>query len=106
MSAPKYAAGWEIKIRLKIRFIIVYVLVTVSATVALTYLYSRANADLRQIIGYGSSLFGASVAVCALLYNAENLRISNREKQLSSAAKFIERWNNPSYYVLKEKWRA
>ena len=98
-------AGWSLSFNLKIRYMLLYVVVVIGGVAALAYFYSRANSDLRQTITYGSSLLGATIAICALLYNAESIRLGNVAKKREAASRFIERWNHPSYVPLRTEAR-
>jgi hypothetical protein len=86
--------------------LVLYALVMVVIAAALAWYYSQSSKDLREVINYGSSLFGAMVALLALLYTAQGIRNANDEKKRAAASRFIERWNDPSYGDLKKEWVA
>lgn len=98
--------GLSLNFRLRIRYPFLWCAAIVMLVCGLAYLYSRAGADLRQTITYGSSLLGATIAIISLIYTADTLNRSNREKSRAAAARFIERWNDPRYFDLKQKWRS
>lgn len=79
----------RLTIKVTIGHLGIYAGVMVVLVVALAWLYSRADRDLREVITYGSSLFGAMVALLALLYTAQGIRNANDEKKRSAAALFI-----------------
>ena len=98
--------GFDLTVKFRMKYLALYVIVIVGCVVTLTIGYSRADDKLRQTISFGSSLLGATVAICTLLYTAQTMRRANDEKKSVASAKFLERWNNPSYFTLKTDWRA
>lgn len=96
-----------ITFRISLRFgpLLLYTLVIALIAVGLAYFYFRANTSDRQVIAYGSSLFGAMIALSGLLYTAQNIRDANEEKRSIAAARFVERWNAPQFFEVKSRWR-
>jgi hypothetical protein len=95
----------SISINLRVGYIALYVAILLLAVALLSYAYSRANQENRQTIAFGASLLGASIAILALLYNAQNVRIGIQDKKREAASKLIERWNHPSYVPIRSTWR-
>ena len=50
------------------------------------------------------TVVGAGVAIYGLIRAADNIRQSNAESFRAGSLEFVERWNNPSYWTVKE-WR-
>jgi hypothetical protein len=96
-----------ITFRISLRFgpLMLYTLVIAAIATALAIWYAKSNVADRQVIAYGSSLFGAMIALSGLLYTAQNLRDANEEKRSIAAARFVERWNAPEFFEVKSKWR-
>lgn len=92
-------------IQVTVRHMVLYAIAIAGIAAALAFGFSRADSDVRSVIAYGSSLFGAMVALLTLLYTAQNIKQANDEKRSAAAAKFAERWNSPSYLDLKKQWR-
>jgi hypothetical protein len=105
LGKDKDQAGWSISVKFRVRYLLLYILVLLGIVSALAFFYSRSDESVRETIGYGSSLFGASIAICALLYNAENIRSGNQEKKREAASRLIERWNHPNYVPLRTEAR-
>ncbi len=94
-----------ISVQFSIGHVATYASVMVILAVGLAFGYSKASPDIRSVITYGSSLFGAMIALCTVIYTAQNLRQGNEEKLSAASSKFIERWNSPSYFDIKTQWR-
>lgn len=95
-------ASNRITIHFSIGYLAIYVLVVIAIAGILDYAYFRVDTNLRSVIAFGCSLLGAMIAISTLLYTAQNLKASNREKKAVAAAKFIERWNHPSYDSIRK----
>lgn len=96
----------EVVFKISIGYLALYFLLIAGIALGLACFYAQADANTRSIIAYGSSLLGAMIALCTLLYTAQNIRRSNEEKLSVAASKFMERWNAPSYFDLKTRWRV
>lgn len=48
---------------------------------------------------------GAGVGLYGLLKAADSIRKSNAEKLTSTSLSFVQRWNDPSYWLVKAEWR-
>ena len=94
----------RLTIHVTIGYLVIYALVIASIAAALAYFYARSNDDMRKVITYGSSLFGAMVAMLTLIYTSQTIRQDNDERKNAAAAKFIERWNTPSLTPIKLQW--
>ena len=81
--------GLNITVHVKLRYLVLYVIVIVGCVLGLAFWYSRATVEVRQTIAYGSSLLGATIAICTLLYTAQNIRRANEEKKSTASAKFF-----------------
>ena len=92
-------------IKFSIGYLGLYVAVLLAFAFGMACWYAKSTPDARAVIAYGSSLFGAMVAIGSLLYTARNLKIANDEKHSVAASKFVERWNSPSYTPLKATFR-
>ena len=101
----KKKRGITFRISLTFGPLLLYTLVIAAIAAALAYFYAEANASNRQVIGYGSSLFGAMIALSGLLYTAQNIRDANEEKRSIAAARFVERWDAPQFFDVKSQWR-
>jgi hypothetical protein len=101
----KDQVGWSFSVKFRVRYLLLYVAGLLIVVSALAYFYSKSSDSVRQTISYGSSLFGAAIAICALLYNAENIRIGNQEKKREAASRLIERWNHPSFVPIRTEAR-
>jgi hypothetical protein len=55
--------GFDLTVKFRLKYLAIYVIAIVGCVVALTIGYSRADANLRQTIAFGSSLLGATVAI-------------------------------------------
>jgi hypothetical protein len=102
VATPKKENTFTIQVT--VGYLIVYGLVIALIAGILAFWYSRSNDDMRKVIAYGSSLFGAMVALMTLLYTAQNIRQANDERKRSAAAKFVERWNTPGLTSSKKDW--
>jgi hypothetical protein len=94
----------RLTIHVTIGYLVIYAVVIASIAAALAYFYARSNDDMRKVITYGSSLFGAMVALLTLIYTSQTIRQANDERKNAAAAKFIERWNTPSLTPIKLQW--
>jgi hypothetical protein len=96
-----------LKFTIHLRWLVIWGIAIAAAIVALTWLFARSTQGQQEVIKFGASLLGATVAVLTLLYTAENIRSGNEERRLMAAARFIERWNSPGYYSsLKQDQRT
>lgn len=97
--------GWKFAIPVYIRLSILWFVVVLLAACALVGLYHYSAAKYRSTIIFGTSVLGGVLTIWGLLQSAENLRRANYERKLEASARYVERWNNPSYLELKTKWR-
>ena len=97
---------FTVNIKFSLGYLVLVSLLTVGFVVGLTWLYAKADKDLRDIITYGSTLMGATAGLLLVLYTAENIRNSNRDKASAAASRFVQRWNDPEFFALKKAWRA
>ena len=81
-----------------------YTSVIALIAIGLAFAYYKASFG-PPVIAYGSSLFGAMIALSGLLYTAQNIRDANEEKRSIAAARFVERWNAPQFFDVKSTWR-
>lgn len=73
---------------------------------AFTVFCYQTYVDFRAAIGFGATLFIASITIASILVTAENLRRGIQERKAVAAARFIERWNDPRLRDLKDAWRV
>ena len=99
--------GWSFQPKgpVFISLVVIAVLLFVVVAIFLVRLYAVSTKEDRDTITFALSLVGAGIAIFGVLKAADNLRQANAEKLTSASLSFVQRWNSPSYWEVKAKWR-